>query len=316
MNPLEERLLTLDELLQMPPVSHLLESLLVSDSLAVLYGPPKSGKSFVALSMAWAVASGSPWLAEYPVAQGPVIYNAAEGVSGFPARICALQRGQVGLPEDFRFLRDAVQLGDRHKDLSDLLSLVAENRPRLVVVDTLARSIVGLDESSSRDMGCAIDAIDAIRQAGSGHTTVLVVHHSGKDVRKGMRGSNALVAAADTVLQLRSSRSRGLQLHTEAQKDMAEAPPISLELEAAESSMRVVLRRTDRSTDCEVDQDLEEMEVLAALRRLGGAAQSGRWEEQCKCSRATFHRRRKRLLERDLVESLGKGRYAVKGETP
>jgi hypothetical protein len=44
----------------------------------------------------------------------------------------------------------------------------AEHRPALVVFDTLARSMVGGDENSARDMGQLIDGAEHVRQAGAG----------------------------------------------------------------------------------------------------------------------------------------------------
>jgi len=63
------------------------------------------------------------------------------------------------------------------------------------VLDTLARSIPGADENSARDLGFFIANADAI--ARELEVVVIVVHHAGKSVERGMRGSSALHGAAD-----------------------------------------------------------------------------------------------------------------------
>src|ERR1700749_2516983 len=46
----------------LPPRSDLLPPWLASDTAALVYGPPGIGKSFLALGVAWAVASGGSFL--------------------------------------------------------------------------------------------------------------------------------------------------------------------------------------------------------------------------------------------------------------
>src|SRR6185437_16565586 len=46
----------------LPPRSDLLPPWLASDTAALVYGPPGIGKSFLALGIAWAVASGGSFL--------------------------------------------------------------------------------------------------------------------------------------------------------------------------------------------------------------------------------------------------------------
>ena len=66
---------------------------------------------------------------------------------------------------------------------SALAEVVAERCPSLVVIDTFARSIVGADENSAKDVGQVVAHLDMIRCAAS--SCVLVVHHAGKDKTAG-----------------------------------------------------------------------------------------------------------------------------------
>ena len=59
------------ELLTNPPaVRWLIRGIIEQDSLTVIYGPSGQGKSFIALSMAAAIATGSAWF-DCKVSQGP-----------------------------------------------------------------------------------------------------------------------------------------------------------------------------------------------------------------------------------------------------
>jgi len=56
----------------------------------------------------------------------------------------------------------------------------------------------GADENSAADAGHALKPL--IASSEDGDFLTLIVHHPGKDVEKGARGSNALPAAADAIL--------------------------------------------------------------------------------------------------------------------
>ena len=96
-----------------------------------------------------------------------------------------------------------------------------------VFVDTVARALPGSDENSATDMGAFVDACDRIRH----HTgaAVVGVHHSGKGVSRGMRGSSALLGAVDTSIEVKNSDGV-ICLKNEKQKDHAEHPPIYLKM--------------------------------------------------------------------------------------
>jgi putative DNA primase/helicase len=70
----------------------------------------------------------------------------------------------------------------------------------LIILDTLARAAPGGDENSSSYMGSVIAAAKALQNLVGG--LVLLVHHTGKDETKGMRGHSSLYAAADSVIEV------------------------------------------------------------------------------------------------------------------
>jgi hypothetical protein len=92
--------------------------------------------------------------------------------------------------------------------VATLESLTAtRGQAALIVVDTLARSMAGGDENAAQDMGRAIAVADRLRD--QFNTTTTLVHHAGKDVTKGSRGSSALLGAADCYILVQSDQAGG-----------------------------------------------------------------------------------------------------------
>jgi len=117
---------------------------------------------------------------------------------------------------------------------------VTEIGPVLFVFDTLARCIAGADENSARDMGLVVANLDRIRRATS--ACVLAVHHTGKDMTAGARGSSALRAALDTELELTAIDER-VTVKVTKQKDGAEPKPMRLaRIESGDSCVLVPAR--------------------------------------------------------------------------
>lgn len=181
------RLLPFGELSSLPPLSWLIEPELPAHALAVLFGASGTGKSFVALDYALRVAQTAN-----------VVYIAAEGASGYAARALAWsQHHKLGYGGAYLWT-EAVNLLDRAA-VEAFIASVKELSPALIVVDTLARCMVGGDENSARDMGLFVASCDAIKNATG--ATVLVVHHTGKN-GSSYRGSSALLGAADMMAEL------------------------------------------------------------------------------------------------------------------
>ena len=180
--------------------SFVIKGLIPECSFASIYGPSGSFKSFLALDWACHIATGKDWDG-HKVKQGAVLYVAGEGGFGVTQRIRAWElHHQVANLDNLARLPVPIFPSD-----SDQVKTVLEycqeikaktgHAVKLVILDTLARCYGGNDENSSRDMGAFIQGCDTIKQLTG--ATVLVVHHSGKNVDSGGRGSSSLPAALD-----------------------------------------------------------------------------------------------------------------------
>jgi hypothetical protein len=184
----------------LPPLIWRVKGVLPAEGLAALYGPSASGKSFLALDMAAAIAQGSTWFGCRTQAT-TVVYVALEGEGGFKNRITAWEReNAMPVPSALNFVMQPFKITDL-QDVDDLASAVPKGA--VIFIDTLNRSAPMADENSSRDMGEILEGAKRLQTAISG--LVVLIHHTGKDVGKGLRGHSSLFAALDGAIQVERS---------------------------------------------------------------------------------------------------------------
>ena len=194
------------------PVHWVIDNVLPEKGFAALYGPPGSYKSFIALDIAEAVATGRQWMGNQISSPGAVLYIAGEGHGGIGARIKACKinhqtqdgaqiyviRYQLNLrssADDFNLLMESIDA------LIDRTGIEL----RLVQIDTLARAFGGGNENDSQDMGAFIHNCGRLQRKLD--CALMVLHHSGKDATKGLRGHSSLLGAVDTQLELQKLAS-------------------------------------------------------------------------------------------------------------
>ena len=193
--------------IQDEPVQWLIEGVIPVGSFTALYGPPGSFKSFIALDIAEAIATGRSWMGKPVDKPGAVLYLAGEGFGGIGARIkaCKLHhQTEDGAP--IYIVRHQLNLRSSAEDFNALMLAVVQlveqtgMEFRLAIVDTLARAFGGGNENSSEDMGAFITAMGKVQEFLN--CALMVLHHSGKDAAKGLRGHSSLLGAVDTELEL------------------------------------------------------------------------------------------------------------------
>lgn len=182
----------------LPPLQWRVKGILPTTGLAAIFGSSGSGKSFLAIDIAAAIALGNSWFG-FHVRQAPVAYIALEGEGGISKRLRAWERAnECNLPDDMRFV-----LGEEFNITDDahvrqLASLIKHGST--IVIDTLNRAMHGADENSSKDMGTVLAGCKLLQNLTN--SLVILVHHTGKDETKGMRGHSSLLAALDTAIEV------------------------------------------------------------------------------------------------------------------
>ena len=188
------------DLRDLAPLAWRIREVLPAEGVASVFGPSASGKSFLALDMAAAIASGRPWFG-YRTSAAPVVYCALEGEAGFRLRVAAWEaHNGESLPADLRMMLQPFKLTEA-QDVRDLADAVLRLGGRAVtIIDTLNRAAPTADENSSKDMGAILEACKALQAMTGG--LVLLVHHTGKDATKGLRGHSSLIAALDAAIEV------------------------------------------------------------------------------------------------------------------
>jgi hypothetical protein len=193
----------LEDLLSAPPLVWQIRELLPAEGLAVIYGEPGSGKSFLVLDMLASIARGEPWGGQR-TRKGVAVYFGLEAKVN--DRVAAYLRHHSLTVADLKEKLHVFQ--GQPFNLTNPLSAreyindltLAGIEPSVVVFDTLARSMPGKDENSSTDMSAVIACAGLISSAFNCLT--VLVHHSGKDATRGMRGHSSLLGAADAELAI------------------------------------------------------------------------------------------------------------------
>ena len=210
-------------------VAYLVKDLLPTLGLVVVWGPPKCGKSFWMFDLSMHIALGREYRGRR-VQQGPVVYLALEGGKGFTHRVEAFRRRHSVTDAPFYLITDRTDLVNDHKQLIDEIKGQSSERPALVVIDTLNRSLAG-SENSDKDMAAYIRAADAIREAFE--CTVAIIHHCGVAGDR-PRGHTSLTGAADAQLAVKRDDEGVIRVKVEWLKDGQEGAEIVSLLEQVE----------------------------------------------------------------------------------
>ena len=197
------------------PSGDLVPGLVPLHGVTILTAAPKVGKSYFANHLAACVQGGDDFLGtSLPMATRVLYLDRESTIDELQARHQALERicGRAG---EVHFLRERISIV---ADVDALIKCVREGLFGLVVIDTLATVIVGVDENDAGAMGSPIDALRRLEQETG--AAVLLVAHSQKSVSHSAvaaktRGSNAITALASQLLVLAPARGGGVRLEVQ-----------------------------------------------------------------------------------------------------
>jgi AAA domain len=186
------------DLLALPIPKWLIRDMIYEKQVAVFCASSGSFKSFIALALCSMLAHEMPWMGR-KLKKRRCIYLAGEGFPLFGQRRMAwfnyhgidyaddgveVIDGTVNLLDD----ADVDAFIESTKDCTDI---------DLLAIDTLSTSVAGEDENTSPVMSKAVENAKRIGRALG--CAVLIIHHPGKDVERGLRGHSSLGANIDSV---------------------------------------------------------------------------------------------------------------------
>jgi hypothetical protein len=192
--------------MQFEPVRYVVPNY-IAEGATILAGRPKLGKSWLALEMAIAVATGGTCLGGVECEQGDVLYLALEdNLRRLQSRMDRLMPAGTRGPANLDFATEWARANDG--GLEDIRQwLVEHNNARLVIVDVLAQfrpARGGKEQLYDSDYG-AVKALQALAMEFG--VAIVIIHHTRKggsdgDAFEKVSGTLGLSGAADTTLIL------------------------------------------------------------------------------------------------------------------
>ena len=218
----------------------LIEQLWTAQAVGIIGGTPKSYKTWMALEMAVAVASGSACLGSFAVpSPGPVLLYAAEdSESALRLRLESLadhHRLQLAYLDIRVISADSLRL-DRTPDQERLEATLMLHRPALLILDPLVR-LHAIDENAAGEIAALLGYLRLLQRKTG--VAIALVHHARKNLSASggagysLRGSSDLYAWVDSFLYLRRHHAQ-LMLSAE-HRSASGAGPLALELANVES---------------------------------------------------------------------------------
>jgi phage/plasmid primase-like uncharacterized protein/KaiC/GvpD/RAD55 family RecA-like ATPase len=183
----------------------LVEGLMTIGSSVVVYGDSNSGKTFWALSVATAIATGTDCYGR-KTDPGLVVYLASEAPASIRSRMQAIKQFYGCSLENLAMVPVPMNFYSGDQDANDVIELVKaveqiKGKPvRLIIGDTLARMSAGANENSGEDMGPVMARFDQVATATG--AAMMIIHHNGKDAARGARGWSGIRAHIDTEIEV------------------------------------------------------------------------------------------------------------------
>jgi len=247
----------------------LIETLWARAGVGIIGGAPKCCKSWLGLDLAISVASGTPCLDTFPVAEsgGVLLYMAEDAASIVKARLAGLCRHRgldlATLPV-FVSTAPSVRL-DLPRDQHRLAETVRRAAPRLLLLDPFVR-LHRINENQAGEVAAVLGYLRELQRTYD--LAVVVVHHARKHAGptggQSLRGSGDFFAWVDTALSLRRHRQH---LMLSAEHRAAGAPePVTLALVGTDHDMHLSIIAADgrHGAATSVPADLDTA-ILAAL---------------------------------------------------
>jgi RecA-family ATPase len=273
----------------------LIEGLWSEEAVGVIGGEPKCCKSFLALDMAVATASGAPCLRRFLVARpGRVLLYAAEDALHIVRRrldgVC--DAAGLSLADlDIQVITAPSLRLDLEADRAALDDATARLKPRLLILDPFVR-LHRVDENVSGEVAPLLASLrDLQRRHGA---AVAVVHHARKgagSVRAGqaLRGSSEFHAWGDSNLYLRREGDERIILTVE-HRAAASMPAVALQLAQRGDALALEVAERKPETPPAEPRSVDER-ITAALAEAGQPQPVSALRALCRIRTATLYER-------------------------
>jgi hypothetical protein len=298
--------------LEATPPEHrwLVEGLWGREAVGIIGGEPKCCKSFLALQLATAVASGKPCLERFAVKQpGRVLLYAAEdALHVVRERLGGLcERQGLSLPKLDLWVITAPRLRlDLDDDRQKLVATVDQLKPTLMILDPFVR-LHRVDENVSAAVAPLLDFLRRIQRRFG--CAIAVVHHSRKGgaTRAGqaLRGSSEFHAWGDSNLYLRRYSDERLTLAVEHRAQPGQQG-LPLRLTTDDGYAALALADSDAKAEPAAPPTSDRLRILTALRDQGRPMSRAEIRQHCRMRTETLGRLLKDLADDGAILRNGK----------
>jgi RecA-family ATPase len=224
------------------PPKWVVEGLVMGGSIGFIAAEPKATKSWLALHMAQAVATGLPFMGKFLSNVSNVLYVQEEdSVETVMTRYRLLEKGHVMPAPAPGRINYAIQTGFKLDAVGAAGELTREAKlcgAKLIIMDVLNKLHTGND-SDQKHATKLMSVVEEVRRATG--AAILIVHHfaKGSPGRRGnqrMRGSSVLAGWSENSLYLQRS---GPYTHVEVENKFAETPNFSYTFKAENGGLRL-----------------------------------------------------------------------------
>ena len=289
---------------RLPSVPFYIRDWLPKQGKAMLYGPAKTGKSYLCAQLARCIASGEDFLGQ-STTTGRVLYVQFElGEEIFQSRLRS-----TGQDYDNVFVGTSFSMKlDTKVGRDQLWRALEAVEPSVLILDPKIKMISG-DENESTDMRQVTDFLDLVIEGF--RCSVFVTDHTGKDASKRGRGSSVWEGWVDSYLSMKkvSKKGEGLKIKIEPIfLRHAQLPPEPIEAELGDDFEFHLVG----SAPTVKQQVLDFLEKKWAEKSL--PCSPGLLFEAKIGSNTSVYQALAKLVEEEKVEKVGWGKYSlVKG---
>lgn len=173
-----------------PPRESIIETILLEQQLAMIYGARGRGKTWVAMMLAKSIASGTDFLFWKAPRSANVLYVDGEMTADELRNRFELLAGRTAIPnlylissqffykevDEYMILNNL----DHQKAFKHLLSDLRDQEinPKAIIFDNLSAMTCGIDENSNSEQDGILSFFRELRHMGY---TIIFVHHTGKN---------------------------------------------------------------------------------------------------------------------------------------
>ena len=187
------------------------KGLLPTQSILLIAGPPKIGKSLLSLNLAFCLTSGRDWFnynIENPVS---VLVIQAEVVSYQQRKRLKVMKANCEFPvnEDSLFISDPFRCDiTTEEGFRSIVEPIAKHEPSVVIIDPLVDYHCA-DENSNNEMALVMQKFRDLTFSG---LSVILIHHTRKSLDNSSaanaRGASVIPGAVDSIMELREHQGK------------------------------------------------------------------------------------------------------------